>query len=100
MKTTVQHILLADDNVNDIELTIAARRGNRVANVVVVVRDGAEALGCLYTRGQFAGCGHREPRPDPPRLEDAEGGWIEALRQVKPVAFSAFVEAVKVLGQF
>jgi CheY-like chemotaxis protein len=46
-------ILLVDDNPNDIELTLAALSENRLANEVVVVRDGAEALDYLYRRGIF-----------------------------------------------
>ena len=44
MITTIQSVLLAEDNANDLELTLAALRGNHLANEVIVVRDGAEAL--------------------------------------------------------
>jgi CheY-like chemotaxis protein len=46
-------ILLVEDSVNDIELTLAALEENHLANEVVVVRDGAEALDYLYRRGVF-----------------------------------------------
>ncbi len=46
-------ILLVEDNPNDIELTLAALAENHLANEVVVVRDGAEALDYLYRRGIF-----------------------------------------------
>jgi CheY-like chemotaxis protein len=42
-----------DDNPNDIELALAALAENRLANDVVVVRDGEEALDYLYHRGIF-----------------------------------------------
>ena len=48
------YILLADDNENDLELTQRALEQHRLANEVVVVRDGAEALDFLYHRGNFA----------------------------------------------
>ena len=46
-------ILLVEDNPNDVELTLAALEQNRLANEVVVVRDGADALDYLYRRGMF-----------------------------------------------
>ena len=46
-------ILLVEDSTNDIELTLAALEENHLANEVVVVRDGAEALDYLYCRGIF-----------------------------------------------
>jgi CheY-like chemotaxis protein len=49
----LKRILLVEDNANDIELTLAALAENRLANEVVVVRDGEEALDYLYRRGIF-----------------------------------------------
>lgn len=46
-------ILLVDDSINDIELTLAALAENHLANDVVVVRDGAEALDYMYQRGIY-----------------------------------------------
>lgn len=46
-------ILLVDDNPNDIELTLAALAENHLANDVIVVRDGEEALDFLYRRGVY-----------------------------------------------
>jgi len=54
MVTEIRKILLAEDNPNDVELTLAALRQNHLANEIVVVRDGAEALDYLYRRGAFA----------------------------------------------
>jgi CheY-like chemotaxis protein len=47
-------ILLVEDNVRDLELTLAALAKCQLANEIVVARDGAEALDFLYGRGQFA----------------------------------------------
>ena len=44
-------ILLVEDNPKDIELTLAALEQSQLANEVVVVRDGEEALDFLYRRG-------------------------------------------------
>ena len=43
-------ILLVEDNPKDIELTLAALEQSQLANEVVVVRDGAEAIDFLYRR--------------------------------------------------
>jgi len=50
----LKRIVLAEDNANDIELTLTALRENHVANEIVVVRDGAEALDYLYKRNGYA----------------------------------------------
>jgi CheY-like chemotaxis protein len=63
MITAVHTILLAEDNANDAELTLSALREHRVANDVIVVRDGAAALDYLYRRGAF-----HDRSPDPPGL--------------------------------
>jgi CheY-like chemotaxis protein len=49
----LKRILLVEDSPNDIELILAALEENRLANEVIVVRDGEEALDYLYRRGVF-----------------------------------------------
>src|ERR671932_2262507 len=49
----VKRILLVEDSPNDIELILAVLSENRLANEVVVVRDGEEALDYLYRRGVY-----------------------------------------------
>lgn len=51
--TSLKPILLVEDNLNDIELTLAALKKNNVANEVVVARHGGEALDYLYQRGIY-----------------------------------------------
>lgn len=48
-------MLLVEDNPDDEELTLRALERHNLANEVVVVRDGAEALDFLLGRGDFAG---------------------------------------------
>ena len=50
----IKSILLAEDDPNDVELTLAALAKHNLANKVEVVRDGAEALDYLFRRGKFA----------------------------------------------
>ena len=46
-------ILLVEDSPNDVELTLTALERHKLANEVVVARDGEEALDYLYRRGPF-----------------------------------------------
>jgi len=46
-------ILLAEDNPKDVELTLEALSEHNLANKVVVVRDGVEALEFLRYEGRF-----------------------------------------------
>ena len=47
-------ILLVEDNPDDVELTRIAFEEAKVANHLVVARDGAEALDYLFARGTHA----------------------------------------------
>jgi CheY-like chemotaxis protein len=49
----LRHILLAEDDPRDEQLTLTALAENNLANKVFVVHDGAEALDYLYCRGKF-----------------------------------------------
>ena len=46
-------ILLVEDDPKDIDITLAALEEYKLANEVVVVRDGAEALDYLHMRGNY-----------------------------------------------
>ena len=48
-------ILLVEDNPDDEALTLRALKKNKVANSVVVVRDGVEAVDFLFGAGAHAG---------------------------------------------
>ncbi len=50
-------ILLVEDSPNDVELTLAVLEKSRLANPVVVARDGVEALDYLFRRSNMdPGC--------------------------------------------
>mgnify|MGYP000651515421 FL=1 len=51
---TFKRILLAEDDPKDIELMINALNEYNLANDILVVRDGVEALDYLYRRAAFA----------------------------------------------
>jgi CheY-like chemotaxis protein len=50
----LKHILLVEDNLPDVELTLAALDQCHLANEIVSVRDGVEALDYLFCRGKFS----------------------------------------------
>lgn len=52
---TLKVILLVEDDLQDVELTITALDDYKLRNEVVVTRDGVEALDFLYRRAAFAG---------------------------------------------
>jgi two-component system response regulator len=47
-------ILLIEDNPEDVEITLRAFQKHRIATKVHVVRDGEEALECLFCTGRYA----------------------------------------------
>jgi CheY-like chemotaxis protein len=55
-------ILLVEDDNNDGELARLAFERSHVPHLLLTVRDGTEALDCLFRRGRFAGS-EEEPAP-------------------------------------
>lgn len=51
---TFKAILLAEDNPNDVELTLAALAELNLANPIVVVNDGVEAIDYLRCEGKYS----------------------------------------------
>ncbi len=54
MANSAVEILLVEDNPNDVELTLRALKKNNLANRVVVVKDGAEALDFIFATGDYS----------------------------------------------
>ena len=52
--TNGTEILLVEDNPEDVEITLRAFQKYRLANKIHVVRDGEEALECLFSTGRYA----------------------------------------------
>jgi CheY-like chemotaxis protein len=80
----VATILLVEDNPDDVELTLRAFGKSKIANEIVVVRDGEEALDYLFGTGAHA---DRTAAPLPQvvlldlKLPKVEG--LEVLRRLR-----------------
>ena len=76
-------ILLVEDNPNDLELTLIALAKSQLANEVVVVRDGAEALDYLHRRGEFAERAAGNPAVILLGLKLRKVDGLEVLREIR-----------------
>lgn len=79
-------ILLVDDSARDRELVIDALEAHGLANEIIALRDGAEALEYLFRRGAFA---QRPPGNPVVMLLDLKMPRVdgtEVLRQVRAEA--------------
>lgn len=76
-------ILLVEDNPTDAELATRALRKNNLANNLVWVKDGAEALDFLFARGEYAGRSGCTPRVVLLDLRLPKVDGLEVLRTVK-----------------
>ena len=78
-----KYILLAEDNANDVELTLAAFREFSLTNEIVVVRDGTEALDFLHRRGAYAQRATGEPCVVLLDIKMPKLSGLEVLRAIK-----------------
>lgn len=79
----LKRILLAEDTVEDVELTLNALADVNLANEVVVVGNGAEALDYLYRRGRFAMRANANPALVLLDLKMPKVDGMEVLRTIK-----------------
>jgi two-component system response regulator len=84
MSSDYVDILLVEDNPHDAELALHALKQARLANNILVIRDGAEALDFIFGKGDYEG---RDAAERPKmilldlKLPLVDG--LEVLRQVK-----------------
>ena len=76
-------ILFAEDNPQDIELTLAALAEHNLANEVVVVNDGEQALDYLHCRGRFKMRGNGNPVVVLLDIKMPKIDGLEVLRVIK-----------------
>jgi len=76
-------ILLAEDNLKDVELTLEALADSRLANRVTVVRDGVEALEYLRCEGKYKTRMHGNPAVAILDIKMPRMDGIEVLRAIR-----------------
>ncbi|MFO0865520.1 MAG: response regulator [Gemmataceae bacterium] len=76
-------ILLVEDNPRDLELTLLALEKSNLANEVITVRDGAEALDYLFRRGNYQDRPNGNPAVILLDLKLPKVDGIQVLQEVK-----------------
>lgn len=79
----IKRVLLAEDNPNDIELTLTAFEEANLANEVDIVRDGVEAMDYLRRQGKYADRTGNHPAVVLLDLKMPKMDGLEVLRQMK-----------------
>ena len=79
----LRSILLAEDSPQDVELILAALGEHNLANEVVVVKDGAEALDYLYRRAAYASRPEEQPALVLLDLKMPKIDGLQVLRTIK-----------------
>nr|WP_216618143.1 response regulator [Corallococcus carmarthensis] len=79
----MKRILLVEDSANDVALTLAALEEVHLANEVVVVRDGQQALDYLFRKGEYANRQDGHPAVVLLDLKLPKVDGLEVLEKVK-----------------
>jgi len=94
VRTDVPAILLAEDNPNDVELTIEALDRHNLANSVTVAHDGVEAMEYLRREGAFS---EREPGDPAVLLLDIKMPRMDGLEVLREIRGDAALKRLPVV---
>lgn len=83
MSTLLKPILLVEDNPKDLELTLVALEKTQLANEVIILRDGAEALDYMFRRGAYANREEGNPAVILLDLKLPKVDGLQVLEQIK-----------------
>lgn len=89
-------ILLVEDNATDAELTMRALKKNNLANNVMWVKDGAEALDFIFCTGTYAGRSNGNPKLILLDLKLPRVDGIEVLSKIKAAESTKSIPVVMV----
>jgi CheY-like chemotaxis protein len=90
----IRNILLVEDDPRDVELTLAALEEHHLANKVLVVNDGAEALDYLFRRGKFKARAGGNPIVVLLDLKMPKVNGLEVLKTIKADEFLKIIPVV------
>lgn len=79
----LRRILMVEDDPRDVELSLTALEQHNLANEVVVVNDGEEALDYLFQRGKFLARANGNPAVMMLDLKLPKVDGLEVLQQVR-----------------
>jgi CheY-like chemotaxis protein len=94
MSAQLKPILLVEDNPKDLELTLVALEKNQLANEVITLRDGAEALDYLFRRGQYQSRAEGNPAVI---LLDLKLPKVDGLQVLEQIRADAALRSVPVV---
>ena len=83
MTEALRPVLLVDDSPRDRELILDTFADFRLANRVIALRDGAEALDYLHARGEFVNCADPLPAVILLDLKMPKVDGLEVLQEIK-----------------
>jgi CheY-like chemotaxis protein len=90
----LKRIVLVEDNSKDIELTLAALEEHNLANEVIILRDGVEAMDYLCRRAPFA---DRPPGNPAVVLLDLKMPRMDGLQVLKEMKSSEDLKTIPVV---